>query len=150
MRKPIIILLLILTTLLAALPACQTAAPATEEAVFTVTDGPDEATYTAADLQAMPTAEATMDGTTYVGVTLATLLENAGVDPATVSEVTAAAADDFSATYTAEQVTRPDTLVAFATQDGELAEGEQPFRMVLPDEAGQLNVRMLSRIEVSP
>jgi hypothetical protein len=149
MNKHRTILFLIFLALLAALPACQPAAPATEEAVLTVSDGTTEVTYTAAELEALAAEEVTVDDVTYVGVPLATLLEVAGVDPASVSEVTAVASDDFSAAYTAEHVNRPDTLVAYGTAQGDLGEDEQPFRMVLPEEEGRLNVRMLSRIEVS-
>lgn len=149
MRKLTIVLVLALLTLLALLPACQPAAPATEEAVLTVGDGSSETSYTAADLEALGSAEAPANGETYVGVPLATLLADAGFDPAAVGEVRAVAADDFSAAYTPEQVNRADTLVAYARQGGDLGEDEQPFRMVLPAEEGRLNVRMLSRIEVN-
>lgn len=149
MRKPMTMLLISLLALLATLPACQPAAPPTEEAVLTVTDGSSESSYTVTELEALPAAEAEANGETYVGVTLTTLLEDAGFDPAAVSEVTAVAADDFSASYTPEQISRADTIVAYSRQDGDLGEDEQPFRTVLPDEAGRLNVRMLSRIEVT-
>ena len=146
MKKHTTMLFLTVIALLALLPACQTAP---EAAILTVGDGTTTASYTAAELRELPAVEASANGETYVGVPLAALLEDAGFDPGAASAVTAVAADDFSATYTAEQVNRPDTLVAYARRNGTLAGDEQPFRMVLPDERGRLNVRMLSRIEVS-
>lgn len=149
MRKALVIPSLIFVAFLALLVGCQPDTPATAEAPLTVSAGEREETYTVIELEALSATEATFDGKTYVGVPLAALLADAGIDPGSVSEVTAVAVDDFSATYTPEQIARPDTLVAYARPDGPLANDEQPFRMVLPGEPGRLNVRLLSRLEVS-
>lgn len=133
------------------LAACTASATVDNVApMLTVGDGSTSSDYSAADLEAMEAAEATVQGTTYVGVSLATLLADAGVDVDSVSAVKVVAADGFSANFEPEMAARPDTLVAYARQGGALAEDELPFRMVLPAEGGKMNVRMVTEIEVIP
>jgi DMSO/TMAO reductase YedYZ molybdopterin-dependent catalytic subunit len=146
MSKRILLLSLLLVAMLA---ACGQAEPAADTAVsaLTVRSGEVSQTYTREDLAALDEATATWEDVTYVGVPLATLLADAGVDLENTRAVKATAGDGFSANYEMEMATRPDTLVAYAREGGELSEEERPFRMVIPGERGRLNVRMLSEIE---
>ncbi len=82
-------------------------------------------------------------------MSLPLLLQDAGFDLEEITEVTAIAADEFSAAYERELFSAPDTIVAYGTEEGDLAQDEQPLRMVLPEQPGRMNVRMLARIEVS-
>ncbi len=143
----IIIVMLALGTLLV---ACGSPEPADPDAALAVVAAENETKYTRADLEALGQATAEADGNTYVGVPLADLLRDAGLDPAQLETVTAVASDGFSATYDAEMIQSAGTLVAYALADGALANDEQPFRMVLPGQPGRLNVRMLARIEAAP
>jgi len=43
-----------------------------------------------------------------------------------------------------------DTLVAYARADGPLADDEGTFRMVVPDQGGKLNTRMLVEVDAIP
>ena len=124
--------------------------PTPEEAALRVSDGTTEKIYSVADLEALPVSEASFGEFTYVGVPLSTLLEDAGFDPDTASAVKAVAADGFSANYEPALFNKADTLVSYARADGPLVEDEGPFRMVLPDQEGKLNVRMLAEIRVIP
>lgn len=147
MSKRILLLSLFLVAILAV--ACGQAEPAVDTAVsvLTVRGGDVSQTYTREELAALDEATATWEDATYVGVPLATLLADAGIDLEAVRAVKATAGDGFSANYEMEMATRPDTLVAYAREGGELSEEERPFRMVIPGERGRLNVRMLSEIE---
>lgn len=129
---------------------CTAVTPETTETwTLVVAHAGTETTYSGAELAALERTTSTFEGVTYEGVPLHTLLADAGIDPAAVSGLTAVASDGFSAAYTPVQLLRPDTLVAYARAGGPLAAEEAPLRMVLPDEPGRLNVRMLSRLEVA-
>ena len=71
-------------------------------------------------------------------------------DPETIKVVKAVAVDGFSANYDSELVNKSDTVVAYDRAEGPLAEGEAPFRMVLPGQEGKLNVRQMIEIQVIP
>ena|SRR5690554_3103045 len=145
-----------LTTILflflaAIIAACSPSQPADPDATLAVTAGDSEAVYSPNDLANINNVTVEAEGTTYVGVPLSDLLQHAGVDdPATLSQVTAVASDGFSADYEPALFLEPQTIVAYATTEGDLANDEQPFRMVLPDQPGRMNVRMLARIEAAP
>ncbi|MCA9978036.1 MAG: molybdopterin-dependent oxidoreductase, partial [Anaerolineales bacterium] len=62
--------------------------------------------------------------------------------------VKAVAADGYTVNYDLSQIEKPDVLVAYAQADGPLTEEDGAFRMVLPEEEGKLNVRMLVEIQV--
>jgi DMSO/TMAO reductase YedYZ molybdopterin-dependent catalytic subunit len=149
-------LLIVLLVLALALTACggdDAPADAPEEAadtpaVLTLTDGDSEQTFDMAALEAMPQTTANAGGTDYVGVTLADLLAEAEIDPADLSAVKAVASDGFSANYDSALYMREDVILAYAEADGPLPGDSGPFRMVLPGEAGNLNVRMVVEIEV--
>lgn len=124
------------------------AAPAEAAPVLTVTDGTNQKTYTVEDLKALGTVDVTAKDVTYVGVRLSDLLTAAGFDTAAMVAVKATAADGFSANYEPAQATAEDTLVAIATKTGALSGEDGTFRMVLPNEGGKLNVRMLTTLTV--
>lgn len=150
MKNNLFILKLLLLSLGVFLVACGSQEPADEGATLTVVAAENEATYTRADLEALGGANVEAEGSTFVGVPLADLLRDAGVEPESLSSVSAVATDDFSASYEPDLFLSPQTIVAYATAEGDLATDEQPFRMVVPDQPGRMNVRMLARIEASP
>lgn len=143
-------LILVIMTLM--LSACATSATpqktSHDSAVLTVANGTISKTYTLEDLQALPRAEAIFNDVTYVGVTLTVLLEDAGFDPDSIVAVKAVASDGFSANIDKDLALLADTLVAYKQADGPLADDELPFRMVLPEQGGKLNVRMLAELQV--
>lgn len=151
--KKISILLLVLAVLLS---ACAQAAKEESKApqggaagtVLTVKGGDQEKTYSVEQLKALGAAQAEFKGVTYTGITLSALLKDAGFDPAQAQAVKAVAVDGFTANYEPELFTKADTLVAYATADGELTEEDGAFRMVLPGQEGRLNVRQLVEIQV--
>lgn len=146
-QRTIFFTILLTLFVIISLIGCNAAEPADPDASLTVLVGESEVVYTRAELEALGEATVDADGNTYVGVPLADLLRDAGADPATVAEVTAVASDGFSAAYDSAMILNPDTLVAYGTSEGDLSDDEQPYRMVLPDQPGRMNVRMLARIE---
>jgi len=116
--------------------------------LLVVSDGDQSTSYSVADLEALPASEAAFREVTYVGVPLTELLAYAGYDLAGIRAVKATASDGFSANYDAALFELPDTLVAYATIDGDLTEEDGTFRMVLPDQEGKLNVRQLVELSV--
>lgn len=105
-------------------------------------------TYSRADLEALTATQSTFKDVTYKGVTVSVLLENAGFDLVTIKAVKAVASDGYTVNYDASQVLAKDVIVAYATANGELAEEDGAFRMVLPSAEGKLNVRMLAELQV--
>jgi hypothetical protein len=146
MKRSLLFLLAILVA--ASLLACRGQQPAATGATLTVSGGDVQRTYSASDLRTFPVSLATVEGITYVGVSLTMLLEDAGFIPDQIELVMAVAGDDFSATYEPDLFMRQDAVVAYERVDADLAADEQPFRMALPGQPGRLNVRMLSRIVV--
>jgi DMSO/TMAO reductase YedYZ molybdopterin-dependent catalytic subunit len=128
-----------------------TAKPAggTSIPILTITDGTTAKTYDAEALQALGSDQASFKGVAYLGVPLAKLLQDAGFDPQAIKAVKATGIDGFSANYGPDLFLLPDTLVAYARADGPLGEDELPFRMVLPNAEGKLNVRQLAEIKVT-
>jgi hypothetical protein len=124
------------------------AAPAEAAPMLTVTDGSAQKTFTVDDLKALGAQEVAAKDVTYVGVKLSDLITAAGFDPAALAAVKATASDGFSANYEPAQFTAADTLVAYAVAGGALTAEDGTFRMVLPNEGGKLNVRMLTTITV--
>jgi hypothetical protein len=145
--KRILFILLVLVLTLAACAPKQAASSGTS---LKVTDGTVEKTYSVDDLKALGEVQASDKGVGYIGVTLKALLQDAGIDPTTLSAVKAVASDGFTSNYDPSQFLAVDTLVAYARADGPLAEDEGTFRMVLPDQGGQLNPRMLVEIDAIP
>lgn len=122
--------------------------PGASAPLLTITHGALEVGYTIEDLKALPSAQAAFKGVTYVGVPMAALLEDAGVDLEAIQAVKASAQDGFSANLEKELVLLEDSLVAYARLDGSLAADEMPLRLVLPDQPGSLNVRMLVTLQI--
>jgi hypothetical protein len=135
------------------LTACAIQSPAASNSAvpdLQVTDGDQTKAYTIADLQSLPSAEASFEGVAYTGVPLLTLLNDAGYAPDGLAAVKAIASDGFSATYDPTLFQREDVLVAYAQADGPLAEEDGVLRMVVPDGEGKMNVRMLVELQVLP
>ena len=118
--------------------------------VLLVSGGSAQKRYTKHDLQTLNTTQASFLEVNYVGVSLAALLRDAGFDPEKIKAVKAIAVDGFSANYDPELVNKSDTVVAYDRAEGPLAEGEAPYRMVLPGQEGKLNVRQMIEIQVIP
>jgi hypothetical protein len=145
------LLILIAAAILAlSLGACaspEQAAP-TDGNVLVVTNGSVEKRYTVEDLKTLSAAEATFQEITYVGAPLTLLLTDAGFDPHASKAVKAVATDGFTVNYGPELFLLDNTLVAYGTVDGPLTAEDGTFRMVLPDQEGKLNTRMLAKLQV--
>jgi hypothetical protein len=139
-----------LTLLVFLLAACTAPPPAAAPAadVLLITDGTIDKSYTADDLKSLASAESAFNGVTYQGVPLTTLLEDAGFDPQTAKAVKAIASDGFIVNYGPDLFLLENTLVAYAQADGPLSADDGTFRMVLPDQEGKLNVRLLTTLQV--
>ncbi|MFO7681785.1 MAG: molybdopterin-dependent oxidoreductase [Chloroflexota bacterium] len=107
-------------------------------------------TYSAADLRALPVSEATFKDKVYKGVAVTTLLEDAGYSLDQLQALKAVAADGYSVNYDLPLIQKADVIVAYAQVDGPLTAEDGQFRMVLPEEEGKLNVRMLAELQVAP
>jgi hypothetical protein len=138
---------LLLLALIPLLAACGGSSSDETTPQLTVVGGPAEKVYTLDDLRDLPVSTVEVDGAVYSGVILADLLQDAGIEVDDLSSVNAVASDDFSATYDPDIFSRSNTIVAYELDGGRLLEEERPFRMVLPDQPGRLNVRMLVRLE---
>jgi hypothetical protein len=150
MMKHLPLALITVTALALFLGACGSSEPAATTAanLLVVTDGSTKKSYTADDLKSLASVEAAFRGVTYQGVPLTTLLQDAGFDPQAAKAVKAIASDGFSVNYGPELFLLDDTLVAYARADGPLSADDGTFRMVLPDQEGKLNVRMLATLQV--
>lgn len=150
MKTKTITLFIIALLMAFALTACggsEDAAPAeSDSGVPTLVVGAHS--YQVADLEAMTQVEATFKDVTYVGVPVAELLSAAGYDLGSLKAVKAVATDGYSVNYDPAQLTPGNVIVAYATVDGALTADDGDFRMVLPDEAGNQNLRMLSELSV--
>jgi hypothetical protein len=105
-------------------------------------------TFTAADLENMTQMEATFTDVTYIGVPVADLLLDAGYNLDGLRAVKAVAADGYTVNYEPHQLSPSNVIVAYAQVDGPLSEDDGDFRMVLPDEEGNMNLRMLVELQV--
>ncbi len=150
MMKHLPLALITVTALAFFLGACGSSEPAATTAanLLVVTDGSTQKSYAADGLKSLASVEAAFKGVTYQGVPLTTLLQDAGFDPQAAKAVKAIASDGFSVNYNPELFLLDDTLVAYAQADGPLSADDGTFRMVLPDQEGKLNVRMLATLQV--
>ncbi len=148
--KKIVVFSLILVILLVGCAAGGETAVSPDTPVLTVSDGQTQKTYTAADLEALPQVAASFNGTAYVGVPVTALLEDGGFAVGDLKAVKAVASDGYSVNYDLAQIQKDDVIVAYAQADGPLTEDDGAFRMVLPEEEGKLNVRMLVEIQAVP
>jgi hypothetical protein len=112
-----------------------------------VSGGDTSKTYTRAGLEALPITQSVFNDVTYVGVSLAELLQDAGFTLDEIKAVKAIASDGYSVNYDPAQVLAPEVIVAYARADGDLAEDDGSFRMVMPGAEGKLNVRMLVELQ---
>ena len=145
--KRILFALLVLALTLSACAPKQTASSGND---LKVVAGTLAKTYSVDDLKALGEVQASDKGVTYVGVPLKVLLQDAGIDPDKLSAVKAVSSDGFTATYDSSQFMADDTLVAYARADGPLTADEGIFRMVLPDQGGKANPRLLVEIDAIP
>jgi DMSO/TMAO reductase YedYZ molybdopterin-dependent catalytic subunit len=139
-----------LAVTLVACGGAATPAPAagTDASVLVVGDDSTQKSYTPEALQALPGAEAAFKDVSYQGVALTDLLQDAGFDPQAAKAVKAIASDGFTVNYGPDLFLLPNTLVAYAQADGPLSAEDGTFRMVLPDQEGKLNLRMLTALQV--
>lgn len=149
MKKIVISLIVALVLLVACAPAVEQGPNSTAEAVLLVTAGESQQSFSVEDLQALPSAEATFNDVTYKGVTVSALLDAVGVNPGKIKALKAVATDGYTVNYDPAQVLKDNVLVAYALADGSpLSVDDGNFRMVLPDEEGKLNVRMLVELQI--
>ena len=148
--KKIVIALFIVMLLTACAPATAQDAQAPEAgAVLLVTVGDNQQSFSLEDLQALPSAEASFKDVAYKGVTMSTLLEAAGVSPDGIKAIKAVASDGFTVNYDTTQILKENVIVAYSLADGSpLTADDGNFRMVLPDEEGKLNLRMLAELQI--
>jgi Oxidoreductase molybdopterin binding domain len=149
--KRVTILILILSAML--LSACGPSSQGNEADSGTapsllVSGGETSKTYTRADLEALPATQSVFKDVTYVGVRVSDLLQDAGFTVDELKAVKAVASDGYTVNYDPGQVLAEDVIVAYARADGDLAEDDGSFRMVLPGAEGKLNVRMLVEMQV--
>lgn len=143
-------ILLVALAFALALSACATKPQESAGALLKVSSGNIEKIYTVSDLKSLGEAQVVFRDVTYVGIPMTVLLQDAGIDPASLTVVKAVAVDGFTANYEASLFMREDTLVAYARADGPLDEEDGTFRMVLPDQEGKLNPRELVEIVAIP
>jgi hypothetical protein len=131
------------------LAACAPAAGPSTSGILLVTAGENQQSFTPNDLAGLPATETSFNEVAYKGVTVSALLEAAGVDPGAVRAIKAVASDGYSVNYDPAQVLKETVIVAYALADGgSMSADDGEFRMVLPDEEGKLNVRMLVELQV--
>lgn len=148
-RFIIVIYILVLATLTACTSSNPPAAQVAEVAPSLLVSGEDiSRAYTRADLEALPASQAVFKGVTFKGVTVSTLIQDAGFDLGQVKALKAVASDGFTVNFEASQVFVEDVIVAYARADGDLVEEDGAFRMVLPNAEGRLNVRRLAELQV--
>ena len=145
MKNRFIVVLLLAVLLLT---ACSKVKPVANGPELKVTDGTTTKTYTVDDLKKLTSATASFKGVEYVGVPLVDLLKDAGLDQANAKAVKVSASDGFTVNYEPALFTKADTLVAYAASNGPLTNEDGTYRMILPDQEGKLNVRMLVEIQL--
>jgi hypothetical protein len=147
--KKIILALIVVMVLSACAPTAEGSSNAPAQTTLIVSAGENQHSFSAEDLQALPSTEATFNDVAYQGVTVSALLDAVSVDPGAVKAIKAVAADGYSVNYDSVQVLKDNVLVAYALADGSpLTADDGNFRMVLPDEEGKLNVRMLTELQI--
>jgi len=149
MKKIVITLIVTLLMLVACAPAAEQSSDTAAEVALLVTVGESQQSFSVEDLQALPSSEATLNSVTYKGVTLSVLLDAAGISSDEIKALKAVATDGYAVNYDPAQVLKDNVLVAFVLADGSpLTADDGNFRMVLPDEGGKLNLRMLAELQI--
>lgn len=127
-------------------PATQDSS-STETPTLVISGGEISKSYTRTDLETLPATQAAFKDVTYVGVTVTTLLQDAGFDPAQLKAVKAVASDGYAVNYDPGQIFADDIILAYARADGDLTKDDGNFRLVLPNAEGKLNARMLVELQ---
>ena len=97
----------------------------------------------------LPSEDVSFNGVLYKGVTMSTLLEVVSVNPDSLKALKAVATDGYSVNYDPAQILKENVLVAYALADGSsLSADDGNYRMILPDEGGKLNLRMLAELQI--
>jgi len=152
MKKLVITLIFTLVVLSACAPAAKpapAAGAADSASGLLVTVGAVKKSFSAADLQALPSTQASFKDVAYKGVTMAELLKALGVKPEEVKAIKGVATDGYSVNYDLSQILKDNVIVAFAKADGSaMAAEDGTFRLVLPDAEGKLNLRMLAELQI--
>lgn len=151
---PVALILFAALLLAACGPAGQASPTPPQEAsvpgvILTITGGETERTFTLEQLQALPVTEVESADGQFVGVRLSDLLTEAGFSLEAIATVQVVATDGFSSTYPPELFSREDAVLAYARKGGSLNDDEAPLRMVIPNEGGTMQPRMVNRIEVN-
>ncbi|MBT7074783.1 MAG: hypothetical protein HN922_07725 [Anaerolineae bacterium] len=147
--KKIVITLFILFVLGACVPNSGQSIDMPDEAVLAVTIGDIQETFALGDLQVLPSEDVSFNGVLYKGVTMSTLLEVVSVNPDSLKALKAVATDGYSVNYDPAQILKENVLVAYALADGSsLSADDGNYRMILPDEGGKLNLRMLAELQI--
>jgi len=143
MKKALVVLFI--ASLL--ITSCGSASTSAEQPTELIITGPEtEVVYSRGDLEEIGSSETEFEGVVYKGIVLLVLLEDAGINPDGIETVTAVATDGYRVTYNPDIVSRSDVMVAYATAEGELTRDDGTFRMVLPGEPGNQNVRMVAEL----
>jgi hypothetical protein len=149
MKRFIIIVFILLVAVLSACASSSSSNGQPSINPSLVVSGTDTSkSYTRADLEALPSSQSTFNDVSYVGVSVSSLLEDAGFNLDDIKAVKARASDGYSVNYDPSQVLAEQVIVSYAQADGELTADDGAFRMVLPEEEGKLNVRMLTELQV--
>lgn len=149
MKKIQFTLIAAMLVLAACAPAAGQDTSATTEAALLVSAGDTQKSFSAEDLETLPASESTFKDVAYKGATVSALLEALSIDPGSVKAVKAVASDGYAVNYDPAQVLRDNVIVAYALADGgPLTADDGDFRMVLPDEEGKLNARMLAELQI--
>lgn len=151
MKKMLIFLLITILGLTGCSSATDQNSETESNTNLLITIGEEQQTFTVAELQVLPLSEASFKDVNYLGVAIPVLLGAAGVDLNAIKAIKAVAADGYTINYDPSQVLKENVLVAFQLADGSpLTSDDGNFRMVLPDEEGKLNLRMLTELQVIP
>ena len=113
-----------------------------------ISNGDIKKAYTRADLEVLPSIEATFNENIYRGVLVSDLIKDAGFDPQQIKAIKAIASDGFSVNFDPSQFLVEEFSVAYATANGELNSEDGNFRIVFPGAEGKLNPRMLVEIQL--
>ena len=149
MKKTLFVLIAAMLVLAACAPAAEQSAEPVTEAALLVTVGDTQESFNAEGLEALPSTEATFKDVAYKGVTVSALLDSLSVDAGSVKAVKAIASDGYAVNYDPAQVLKDNVIVAYALADGSpMSTDDGNFRMVLPDEEGKLNPRMLAELQI--
>ena len=149
--KNLLFTLLIMVTLVGCGASATQDTATLQETVLTIINGDNQQIYTINDLKTLPSMVSSFNDIDYMGVSVIFLLKEAGVNINEISAVKAVATDGYSINYEPAQLLPDDVLVAYSLADGgSMASDEGKFRMVLPDQEGNQNLRLLYKLVIIP